>query len=576
MTNYYVADAAGGGDDGNSGLSELLPWLTISHAQGVLTGDRHDVSLLFKRGCTWREQFTAGAYGTSGHPFTISSYSTGAQPKILGSINKDSDGDWTVEGNLAYWTYSTVPNEAYRDGIYLHDVALKTSVTDTTTFWVDVGNSRIYVWGGGSAPTVGGHTFEFPQRTNAIYATGKDYVTLDGLDCRYTKGEGIHLDTGSDHCTVTSSKVFGTHYSGIQSKNSTYFTATYNDVSYVGLYHTANTGDPTYLLCGIMILNSAVVDGHNQIAYNYVHHTGRSCISIYDKGCSYTTIEYNHVHDPGQSIQTADGLKSHAIGIQIYNSADYVNFLHHVVTRYNYVPFVAQHSIELRNQVDNIDIHGNLFGQAFNNDAGMNSDWLANIMLNNNEGAMVQTNVRIYNNVCYQPAGASKTYCANLRIVHLGTSLDVSGMLVRNNIFYNANLTSGSKTYYNSEVSVTPPTLDRNCHYSALGGSFLQVENVAKTWAGRPAGFEDHGLNADPLFTNAAGGDFTLQAGSPCIDVGADLGATYKDALMHDSVWPAGVVLGDQGTHGAGWEIGAYIYESPTVWMTAQLSAGGS
>jgi len=46
---------------------------------------------------------------------------------------------------------------------------------------------------------------------------------------------------------------------------------------------------------------------------------------------------------------------------------------------------------------------------------------------------------------------------------------------------------------------------------------------------------------------------------------------------MHDSVWPAAVVLGDQGAHGAGWEIGAYIYEAGgSAWIVGALAVGGN
>ena len=40
-----------------------------------------------------------------------------------------------------------------------------------------------------------------------------------------------------------------------------------------------------------------------------------------------------------------------------------------------------------------------------------------------------------------------------------------------------------------------------------------------------------HDINADPLFTNAAGGDYSLQPGSPAINNGVTLGAVTKDIL---------------------------------------------
>ncbi len=47
--------------------------------------------------------------------------------------------------------------------------------------------------------------------------------------------------------------------------------------------------------------------------------------------------------------------------------------------------------------------------------------------------------------------------------------------------------------------------------------------------------------------------------GGTANNVGANLGSPYNLALLPASAWPAGVVTGDQGSYGAGWEIGAYV-----------------
>ena len=62
-----------------------------------------------------------------------------------------------------------------------------------------------------------------------------------------------------------------------------------------------------------------------------------------------------------------------------------------------------------------------------------------------------------------------------------------------------------------------------------------------------------HDIQADPLFTNPAGDDLHLQAGSPCIDASADAGVTSD-------------IDGNPRPFGAGYDIGAdefrqwYIY----------------
>ena len=95
MATYYVDTASSGGDGTTTATSGAqAAFATVAAAQAALTGDQHDNSLLFKRGCTWREQFTVGAAGTAGHPFTVGKYgTTGADPIISGA---DLVTGWSV------------------------------------------------------------------------------------------------------------------------------------------------------------------------------------------------------------------------------------------------------------------------------------------------------------------------------------------------------------------------------------------------------------------------------------------------------------------------------------------------
>jgi len=77
-TTYYVDCNAA--DDTGDGLTTGTAWKTIAKVNATLTGDQSDTSVLFKRGCTWREQLTVPGSGTSGHPFTFGVYGTGAKP----------------------------------------------------------------------------------------------------------------------------------------------------------------------------------------------------------------------------------------------------------------------------------------------------------------------------------------------------------------------------------------------------------------------------------------------------------------------------------------------------------------
>lgn len=72
-------------------------------------------------------------------------------------------------------------------------------------------------------------------------------------------------------------------------------------------------------------------------------------------------------------------------------------------------------------------------------------------------------------------------------------------------------------------------------------------------------------IAADPKFTNPGSDIFTLQAGSPAINAGANLGGSYALALLPSSTWPNGISTGNQNTYGSGWEIGAFLYTIDTI-----------
>src|SRR4030095_10167123 len=55
--------------------------------------------------------------------------------------------------------------------------------------------------------------------------------------------------------------------------------------------------------------------------------------------------------------------------------------------------------------------------------------------------------------------------------------------------------------------------------------------------------------------------DFSLQASSPAINAGLNLGSLYSLGLMKGSIWPSAVLLLDQG---ASWDIGTLVYAGPT------------
>jgi hypothetical protein len=71
--------------------------------------------------------------------------------------------------------------------------------------------------------------------------------------------------------------------------------------------------------------------------------------------------------------------------------------------------------------------------------------------------------------------------------------------------------------------------IDNNLVYAPNAANVWYINGSSKNWSQwRVLGFDAHGKNADPMFKNISKRDFSLQAGSPAINSGANLGCPYN------------------------------------------------
>lgn len=138
-------------------------------------------------------------------------------------------------------------------------------------------------------------------------------------------------------------------------------------------------------------------------------------------------------------------------------------------------------------------------------------------------------NLPVYNNTFYVSSGRTITN-GSLYITVNGDSANVpsTGTLAKNNIFY----TQGGLNTVNCDTnSSTGLVLDYNLQYMATGISpiyaFVSATQYqgASAWTNwQAAGFDTHGVNADPKLTSSS--DFHLTNTSSAIDTGTDLSLT--------------------------------------------------
>lgn len=246
------------------------------------------------------------------------------------------------------------------------------------------------------------------------------------------------------------------------------------------------------------------------------------------KGCSNITVQYNHAYGNGVN------------GLAMNNAdADYRE-CENITFRFNSVHDNKNSNIVISGLVSDAFVHNNL---------------IYNTTTQHGISASDGDNIHIYGNTLINNDGSADD---RFQITCASTTSNVT---IKNNIIYSYG--------HNDLMYITALgtiTLDNNRYYYTSGdirfywyGSYVSFA----TLQGSPHNQELNGTEGDPLLTSISTQDFTLTASSPCIDNGADLGATYDDGLANTtnfSTFPPTINLLDQDSYGTAWEIGAYVY----------------
>jgi hypothetical protein len=111
---YYVDCNADGDAGAGTGTGAAVAWKTIAkvNASSFSAGD----SVLFNKGCTWREQLTVPSSGSAGNPITFGAYGSGADPIIKGSSAMGSFTAVTQWATAFSTTMATDVDNAFSSG----------------------------------------------------------------------------------------------------------------------------------------------------------------------------------------------------------------------------------------------------------------------------------------------------------------------------------------------------------------------------------------------------------------------------------------------------------------------------
>jgi hypothetical protein len=281
-----------------------------------------------------------------------------------------------------------------------------------------------------------------------------------------------------------------------------------------------------------------------------------------DGHSDYGLVEGNLIYNVGHTASIG-----HNHTVEIDRSS-------HTTVRYNVIHDVFKGGISLGGSISVPDSNEDVYGNIIYN---VNTSNLTHF----GQAPGIYCNdcdtTNIYNNVVWNVG----SYVNGDSVIYVGSSdaATIDSVAVFNNIIGPSTGTQRSNLTFGN-VTMTNITENNNLFYDSAG---LVIKHGASTYtslASYQAAVtpqESASLNADPLFTNVGAADFTLQAGSPAIDAGANLGSPYNFDLVPGSVWPSSVFTADQGGYGAGWEIGAYVFGAHLgAVLGGSLKVGGS
>ncbi len=355
-------------------------------------------------------------------------------------------------------------------------LSLQTSIATVEatagSWWWDTSVNLLYINASDSSNVAtNGKVYSIASAlTENIDTNGKNYITIDGVDCVCTYGSDSTL--GGILVSGTNTIVKNLTASGHRRHGITLYTGSSN-----GLIDNATLYDSTSTSI-LAVYNSATNTVQNSTLYQTISQSNAFLLRIH--GSSDDTIVQNN---------TFYNCLGGPVVIQIYDAGTT-----NAIIRKNLFYGTMGSSISAADHTG-LEVYDNIFLTS--------SSSAATILLSTTTGS------HIYNNTFYGTA-------AQFAVSQTNTS---TGTLVKNNIFYTGKYASVGAN------SQTDTVYNYNLYY---GGSATPF-----TWTTTAYNFADwktnssqdaNSLNADPLFVSTS--DFHLQLGSPAINAGVDVGLT--------------------------------------------------
>jgi hypothetical protein len=528
--NIYIDASFGDGGDGSQGspYNEFRDINWTSGGDSSITdwvSDGYAVYINLKRGDIWRETLTVGASGAPGRPITIQAYGIGNAPIISGA---DLVSNWTVHTKIVWRAIvNTEPKQIFLDGARsTKDATSCPNNLDTDKEWCWTGN-KLYLYSTSDPDTqFTSPGVEASVRTINVNINGKDYITFEDITSKMANSNGFQSESSSNITFTRSTgsynwdmgiSMWGT--SGDRSTDITIDTCTADHNGQNGIY----IGDYSN---GVLVTTSTL--HHNGQNPNDIFNGGfYAANTIGTPGVSYGIIlEYNTAYSNGKDdFETVIAGSNGGFGLWFDTLGD----------NSGSDPVIMRYNNSYENAHSGLFIENTDGGQMYYNLSHDNDDYGLYISCSN-KNAPAQNNV-VYNNVAYGN---------NMGIVNYGAYQETTTHTTINNLFKN-NISTNNTTYELDVANGGQNVSDANGRgignvytYNALGTEssnfirwgFGSTHSTYDSWETASGNCGSNGcsnsVESDPLMTDPANDDFTLQSNSPCKDVGTNV-SLYSD-----------------------------------------------
>ena len=511
---------------------------------------------------TYTSQITAPSSGSAGSPIVYTS--DPANKAILleleavtdGALSWANTGDWTDNADDT-WTIGLTNVYIYRlfiDGTEYPEIKSVLNIAAAYPWFQDASKDSLTIYTGGQGAPNNPATL-YTSMTGiqgdqyAFLINNKEYITIENLDIRAGYAGSLYI-ARSNNIVIKNNIIgkysrYGVFVAGVPGADdeSSIIDIDSNTID-SGAVLTWNADSDVHIPSGIFFLDGVhtstirnnTIKNWNHAGIDFVWWTAANPGSGY-KGNDDNIISNNDISSPT--------LVTEARGISVEGGA---SMAVDNIVRYNDI-----HDLSTQNQINGKGtlIHNNIFRDMVS--TAVSGTSCRGLGFSDNGTDRLSEDIKVYNNSFID------IDCQGIAFNNFAQAATVNNIGVVNNIFYNTD-TEGSNIaiFIEDDADVLGLTFTNNDIYSDATTTTIDYRGTTSTvaaWSATGTDTQTDNIVSDPLFVNAAGGDFNLKTGSPAIDVGADLGDTYTYDYRGRN----------QDSFGSGWEVGARIYPSRKI-----------